>query len=260
MEAEIMMNTVVRTLLGQEVSPQIRKALCLLSQRETPHQELLAVCQRAENWRVTAKIITAVTNKDPWQVDKWLETLRSAFIEGDKQVLFLPVGTTFGFLAGLPLGLFESGCWVTQHCSSSLIAKFEELLPQFIAELITWNGQIPVTSTEEGLPLAEEKDYEVRLSRTVKAYFRPPTEALDPPVRTLESRRADALKIIAEVLRLWQLKKEGGSPQLPKLGEMILKQICFAIAGPMNSLALAHALHIGLQNPLVISIPSTSNR
>ncbi|MEK7653422.1 MAG: hypothetical protein AAB358_03010 [Patescibacteria group bacterium] len=140
----------------------------------------------------------------------------------------LPLGSSYDFLCGIPLGVFQGVAWL-DRCS--IANEFEKVIVDrnILVDLITWNGTIPDI---EILTWSPKKEYEAELSKAVKACFRPPSKT-----GKINQRLAAAQAIMERVV-----EHKGTLGELSALGEMVLKKICFVVAGSMNPVAFSDAI------------------
>jgi len=236
-----------RLLFGSNTPIWRIEVNALLNQDKIPYQQLFEIClgkvydkldyragelYRKIGYQAVAEIIVAVMAGRPNKSEQWLRILFPPILYDDA-IYQAPID----FFMGLALGLFEAGTWLDQNWKSKTV--FEERLPEAIIRLITRKEPVAVDFVDDLLPCYNwDKilpQYESRLAKAIKAYFRPGGDT-----GREGARLAQALLIMEDVVDKQEVADK--KYKLSKLGEMMLKQICFAVSGPMNPLAHAEVL------------------
>lgn len=216
----------------------LSKVLFLLHEEEIPFQEIFEICRLRDYYSDVVRIIVAVTARNPHQAEKWLETLSAPFSPSDS---CLPKETTYGFLTGVPLGIFQSAIWLNGH---GWRTNFTEQLSDIIVKLIIWNGKAPC-QTYDFETMSFPPGYENELSQTIKTYFR----GSDLMPDSKGARFARAHQIIQQVLFHQESLGEKKN-KFSGLGAMVLDQICYAIFGSISSYGRALAIRSLFQEAL----------
>jgi len=233
---------------GEKIEPWVVEVFQLITQEsEFPDYESLydiclerCGCGNPITFQKVSRIIVAVTAYDPHRCHNWFKRLAKVFV--------LPVEklkeVSSNFFLGYVLGLFQSGLWIDEYWHTETDFEKHYFIP-LLQDLVSCQFA-PALNFDDGDRREHDYDtllpaYESELSKAVKAYIRPgkKTEVHGWYNEGLIGRR---LALAQNFMRLIVDRSEQEKDKIPKLGQLLLKQVAFAVAGGVSGLFLAEAL------------------
>ncbi len=232
-------------VLGKETDPELLKIYLILDQKKRQPlntEEFQKILQTLifgfDDWQIIANVITAIVINSPEKSTYVLDLLTALFTEKEapeyltengltvfKRMRGINSATNPAFVNGLILGIFQAINWLNETWQT--ITTFEEGLPEFLSKLILRN--------EIEKYYQYDKKFEKKLSDNIKSYARPTRGRKYLPGQRL----AQIMYIYIKIRWVWESGWE-----LPKLNQLILEQLNYAIWGSISTNGRAQSIHL----------------